>query len=128
MSRAIQEEPRREAAPALPPRLLAAVLGLFTLLALWPVASCEFISLDDRMYYTSNPQVLAGLSWPGVVWAFGSSYACNWHPLTWLSLMLDAQLFGLDPAGPHIVNLVLHTASTLLLFTLLRRPHRRPVA
>ena len=63
----------------------------------------------------------AGLTWPGVVWAFESFSVTNWHPLTWLSHMLDCQLYGLKPAGHHLTNLLLHTASTLLLFLVLSR-------
>src|SRR5258708_11288585 len=81
----------------------------------------EFVNLDDEDYFVSNPHVRAGLTWSAVRWAFQSRYAANWHPLTWLSLMLDAQLFGTGPAGPHLTNVLLHAANTVLLFLLLRR-------
>jgi protein O-mannosyl-transferase len=61
-----------------------------------------------------------GLSWTNVKWAFTSTYASNWHPLTWVSHMLDVQLFGLNPAGHHFTNLLLHVLATLLLFGFLR--------
>ena len=81
----------------------------------------EFVNFDDEDYFSANPHVRAGLTWNGVTWAFQIGYAANWHPLTWLSLMLDAQLFGTGPAGPHLTNLILHAATTVLLFFLLRR-------
>ena len=97
--------------------LLAAV----TLAAFWPVAKCDFIDFDDPEYVTENEQVARGLSWNGVLWAFQTGHAANWHPLTWLSHMLDVQLFGLNPMGHHLTNLVFHIANTLLLFLVLKR-------
>ena len=63
----------------------------------------------------------AGLTWPGIVWAFQSGDAANWHPLTWISHMLDCQLYGLNPGGHHLTNLLFHIANTLLLFLWLER-------
>jgi protein O-mannosyl-transferase len=97
------------------------MLGFVTLALYTPVLTHQFLRYDDQQYVTENPHVQAGLSWSGVVWAFKSFYATNWHPLTWLSHMLDCQLFGLNPAGHHFVNALLHTANTVLLFVLLRR-------
>ncbi len=79
-----------------------------------------FIGFDDPGYVYHNPHVLAGLTADGFSWAFTSFERANWHPLTWLSLMLDAQLFGLRAGGYHLTNLLLHTLSTLLLFRWLR--------
>ncbi len=84
----------------------------------WPVHKFDFINYDDPVYVTENPQVLQGLSADGVKWAFGSMYGSNWFPLTWLSLMLDRQLFGIDPAAFHLVNVALHIINTVLLFLL----------
>jgi tetratricopeptide (TPR) repeat protein len=81
----------------------------------------DFVNYDDQDYFYSNPHVKAGLTWSGVMWAFRTGYAANWHPLTWLSLMLDAQLFGPGAAGPHLTNVLLHAANTVLLFLLLKR-------
>jgi predicted negative regulator of RcsB-dependent stress response len=81
----------------------------------------DFINYDDEDYFYANPHVKAGLTWSGVTWAFRTGYAANWHPLTWLSLMCDAQLFGPGAAGPHLTNVLLHAANTVLLFLLLRR-------
>jgi tetratricopeptide (TPR) repeat protein len=92
------------------------ILALATLLLYWPVTHHSFITLDDNQYVTANPQVQAGLTWAGVKWAFQNTIASNWHPLTWLSHMLDCQLFGLNPAGHHLTNVFFHIANTLLLF------------
>ena len=98
--------------------LLCLLLVLLTGLAWWPVARCGFVALDDAAYVTGNPQVQAGLTLKGVAWAFSTPHSANWHPLTWLSHMLDAQLYGLQPTGHHLTNLFLHLACTLLLFLL----------
>jgi len=98
-------------------RLLAS-LGLVgaTLFAYGPLPENGFVRFDDPIYLTENPHVAAGLSLEGVAWAFTSGHAANWHPLTWLSHMADVQLFGLDPAAHHRTNLLLHTASAVVLF------------
>ena len=84
-----------------------------------PVTSYPFINYDDPIYVTENPHVRAGLSWDGIVWAFTTGRASNWHPVTWLSLMLDSELYGDWPGGFHLTNLLLHAANTVLLFVLL---------
>lgn len=81
----------------------------------------EFVNYDDDQYFYANPHVQSGLTWHGIMWAFRTGHASNWHPLTWLSLMLDAELFGTGPVGPHLTNILLHTVNTVLLFLLLRR-------
>src|SRR5215471_5031917 len=96
------------------------LLALVTLGAYWPILHNKFINFDDTQYITNNPHVLSGLKWNNIVWALGSGYASNWHPLTWLSHMLDVQLFGLRPAWHHAVSLLLHLANTLALFLVLR--------
>src|SRR5262249_12147237 len=85
-----------------------------------PVFHCGFVTFDDGTYVAQNQRVQAGLSWPGIIWAFTTTWAANWHPLTWLSHMTDASLFGAGPAGPHGVNLVFHLGNSILLFLLLR--------
>jgi protein O-mannosyl-transferase len=75
-----------------------------------------FVNYDDPDYITNNSARQGGLTWSGNVWAFQSGDAGNWHPLTWISHMIDCQLFGLNPAGHHLTNLLFHTANTLLLF------------
>jgi protein O-mannosyl-transferase len=96
-------------------------LAFVTLLTYWGLQSNEFVNYDDYSYITQNPHVNAGLSLDGVRWAFTSSHSFNWHPLTWLSHMLDVELFGLNPAGHHWSSLLLHLCNTLLLFLLLHR-------
>jgi hypothetical protein len=94
-------------------------LAAGTFLLYWPITHDSFTNFDDDGYITGNPHVKAGLHWSGIVWAFKAGYAANWHPLTWISHMADVQFFGLDPAGHHLMNLLFHTANTLLLFILL---------
>ncbi|HVG10043.1 MAG TPA: tetratricopeptide repeat protein [Thermoanaerobaculia bacterium] len=96
-------------------------LALLTLVTYLPVLTHGFIRFDDPVYVTSNPWVKAGLTWEGIAWAFTANVASNWHPLTLLSHMLDCELFGLDPLGHHLTSLLLHTASVVLLFEVLRR-------
>jgi Tfp pilus assembly protein PilF len=81
----------------------------------------EFIGLDDAGYVRDNPHVISGLSWSNLAWAWTTGYAANWHPLTWMSHMLDVELFGMTAGAHHVVNLLLHIANTLLLFGVLRR-------
>jgi len=81
----------------------------------------DFITFDDPEYVTENPHVQAGLSLAGAAWAFGSSFAGNWFPLTWLSHMLDCELFGLASGWHHFTNVWMHALSTLLWFTVLKR-------
>ena len=97
--------------------------GLFALvwLVFGQTARFEFLNYDDPEYVAANPAVNAGLSLTGVRWAFTSSHGGNWHPLTSLSHMLDAQLFGGSPAGHHLMNVVFHSATVALLFLALRR-------
>jgi len=96
--------------------LLAAPLAVY-----WPVLHYPFVDLDDQLYVFRNSQVLGGLTGSGVAWAFRSlGYAGNWHPLTWISHMLDVQLFGLNAGGHHLSSLALHVASTLALYFVLR--------
>lgn len=80
----------------------------------------QFINFDDNEYVFKNAQVARGLTMEGIVWAFTHVYAANWHPLTWLSHMVDAQLYGLNPGGHHLTNVFLHGATAVLLFLLLR--------
>jgi tetratricopeptide (TPR) repeat protein len=104
-------------------RALAVALGLavITFAAHSPVLQADFVSLDDPQYVTKNPHVQAGLTREGIAFAFSIGHAGHWHPLTWLSHMLDCELYGLAPAGHHLTNLLLHVASTLVLFGMLAR-------
>ena len=78
-----------------------------------------FVGYDDGDYVATNPQVLGGLSTAGVEWAFSTGHAANWHPLTWLSHMLDVELFGVDPGRMAAMNVAIHIAVCLLLLLLL---------
>src|SRR5882672_9893574 len=93
---------------------ISLVLALSVLAAFWPAIQGGFINYDDTDYVTANPIVQGGLSWKGVKWAFNTAHASNWHPVTWLSHMLDVNLFGKGPRGPHGVNLGLHVTNTIL--------------
>jgi protein O-mannosyl-transferase len=113
--------PQPEAQSKREPILLSLLLAVATLAVYYPVRHLPFINYDDDLYVTENVHVQSGLEWDTVQWAFTTNAASNWHPLTWLSHALDFQLFGLNPAGPHVVNLLLHTLNVLLLFWALWR-------
>ena len=98
---------------------LYAALVLTTIIAYEPLRHNDFVIYDTDKYVVSNPQVNAGLSRESVKWAFFRYHKSNWHPLTWLSHMLDCELFQLNPLGHHLTNLLLHLANTLLLFWIL---------
>ena len=101
--------------------MICFALAAVTLLVYSPVLWHGFVIYDDPDYITGNAHVKAGLTWPGIVWAFTTGDAANWHPLTWISHMADWQLFGSNPAGHHLTNLLFHTANSLLLFILLNQ-------
>jgi hypothetical protein len=100
--------------------LACLLLAAATLTVYWPVRHYKFVAYDDNDYVYENHVVRAGLTWYGIQWAFVDRQANNWHPLTWLSHMLDCQLFGLNAGGPHVVNAAFHCANTILLFLLLQ--------
>ncbi len=101
--------------------LVYGFLVVCTLAVYWPVLNDEFVKYDDDKYVTENPNVKRGITRESVVWAFTKPHSHMWHPLTSLSHLLDCHLFGLNPTGHHLTNLLLHVASTLLLFGILRR-------
>lgn len=101
--------------------LICLVLAIVTLAVFWQVKDYDFVNLDDKMYILENRHVLSGLTIDGVKWAFTSVYASNWHPLAWLSHMLDVDLFGLNAGRMHLVNVFFHIAASLLLFLILDR-------
>jgi protein O-mannosyl-transferase len=100
--------------------VLSVLLGSVTIALYSPVIGHSFVVFDDRDYITANPYVHGGLSWSTIKWAFTATAAANWHPLTWLSHALDYQLFALNPAGHHLVSLLIHALNAVLLFLLLR--------
>ena len=105
-------------APALWVSLALIVSIVLVYAAVW---HHDFVNYDDHEYILDNPFVPAGLSWRGVAWAFTTGYFCNWHPLTWLSHMLDVQVYALNPGPHHITSVLFHIANSILLFGLLRR-------
>lgn len=103
------------------PLLICLTLALATLAVFAQVHNFDFVKYDDDTYVTDNRHVQSPFSRQAVRWAFTTGCASNWHPLTWLSHMLDCQLFGLDARGHHLMNLFFHTVNTLLLFAVLKR-------
>ena len=101
--------------------LICIFLAIATFAVYLPVRNYEFLHYDDDVYVTNNAEVKSGLSWQGVEWTFTTGRGANWHPLTWLSLMLDCELFGVKPGPMHIVNVLFHVANTILLFLVLAR-------
>ncbi len=97
------------------------ILVILTVAVFWQLPSFDFINFDDSLYVTENPHIQAGLSIKNIIWSFKTTYATNWHPLTWLSHMLDCQLFGLNPGMHHFSSLLLHILNTLLLFTVFNK-------
>ena len=102
--------------------ITCAGLVLLTFFAFAPVRDNDFINYDDDdVYVTENPHVLGGLTEKSIKWAFTTPHGSNWQPLTWISHMVDIELFGLSPAGHHLVNVLFHIFNTLLLFLILKR-------
>ncbi len=97
------------------------VLAAVTFVLYAPVLHHDFVGLDDQVYVTDNPTVQDGLTWKGIGWAFTSVHGSNWHPVTWLSHMLDCQLFAMQSGMHHLTNLILHAANACLLFYVLFR-------
>lgn len=95
--------------------LSALIIGLY-----WQVRDHDFINLDDAAYVTDNDLVKQGLNIKGTAEAFITTQACNWHPLTWMSHMMDIELFGMNPGMHHLINLIFHTLNVLLLFLILQ--------
>ena len=100
---------------------VAAALAAVILFIYAPVCHFGFLSYDDPVYVTQNAPVIRGLTGQGILWAFATGHASNWHPITWLSHMLDVQVFGMNAGRHHGTSLLLHIANAVLLFTLLYR-------
>jgi len=101
--------------------IVCALLLMATFVVFGQTASHPFIRYDDAKYIYENPEVMCGLTLHGIAWAFTTSHVDNWHPLTWLSLQLDAFLFGHEAIGFHRTNVLLHAISAALLFLALFR-------
>ena len=101
--------------------IICVSVAVVTLATFWPVRHQQFVNFDDDIYITENPHVANGLTLDGVRWAFTTTHGTHWWPLTWLSHMLDCQLFGLNAGAHKLVNVAIHTASVVLLFLVLQR-------
>ena len=97
------------------------IIVLATLLVYWQTKNYGFLNFDDGSYVTENSKIRAGATVDGITWAFTATHASNWHPLTWLSHMLDAEFYGLNPGAHHLTNLLFHILNSLLLFYVLWR-------
>src|SRR5262249_39084434 len=87
---------------------IAAALIVSTFAAFSPTLNNGFIGLDDGDYVTNNSHVVSGLNPVNVCWAAVASHSANWHPVTWISHMLDVELFGLQPRWHHLTSLLIH--------------------
>ena len=101
--------------------LICIALTLATLAVYYQVVGFKFVEFDDPAYITKNTMVKLGLTAKSIVWAFTSVYGSNWHPITWLSHMLDIELFGMNPGMHHLTNVAFHLINTILLFLVLER-------
>jgi tetratricopeptide (TPR) repeat protein len=100
---------------------ICVALAAITWLVFGQTLRHDFVNYDDRDYVTKNAQVSRGVTLEGIVWAFTRVHSSNWHPLTWISHMLDCQLYGLNPWGHHLTSVLIHAANAILLFLLLRQ-------
>jgi tetratricopeptide (TPR) repeat protein len=101
--------------------LVCILLAAATFAVYSPVRNHEFVQYDDDIYVTENPNVQSGLTWQSIKWASTAIHASYWHPLTWLSHMLDCTLFGVNAGRHHIINVLFHAANAILLFVVLNR-------
>src|SRR4029077_18331705 len=101
--------------------LVAAGLAIITFGIYAQVIGHQFITIDDLGYIEENPMVNRGVTLGGLAWAFTTFHSGNWHPLTWIAHMIDSQLFGRLAGGHLLVNALIHTANTLLVFWFLLR-------
>jgi len=101
--------------------VICLILVIAILAVYWQVGNHAFVNFDDDKYVTENPNVRTGITLKNVKWVFTSTHAANWHPLTWLSHMLDSQIYGLNPGGHHLTNVILHILNSILLFLIFRR-------
>jgi tetratricopeptide (TPR) repeat protein len=106
--------------------VICLLLAAAATIAFQQVSQCDFINYDDPSYVTENIHIRQGITIQAIRWAFTTGYAANWHPVTWMSHMLDVQLFGLKPRWHHLTNLLFHIANTLLLFFVFHRMTKAP--
>jgi hypothetical protein len=103
------------------PLAIYLVLIMSTLLVYWQAYNFDFVNYDDNLYVYQNPHVLSGFNVNNIVWAFTTGHTGYWHPLTWLSLMLNCELFGCAAGWIHLINIFIHIANVLLLFAILKK-------
>ena len=101
--------------------LFCLLLAVVTLLVFWQIRNNEFINFDDDVYITENRYVKRGFTLEGIIWAFQFNGIGYWQPLTWLAHMLDCQIYGLDPSGHHLTNLILHIVNSIFLFLIFNK-------
>lgn len=106
--------------PVQSPVVIVVLLIATGMVVYWPVQFFDFLIWDDHAYVVDNPHVRTGLSVENLLWALTTSHASYWHPVTWLSHMLDCQLYGLNPQGHHLGGLLIHVVSSVLLFLVLK--------
>src|SRR5438093_2173064 len=115
----------RRSSPTHGGRVVTGILSIFLVVIVWiafgRALNHDFVGYDDQSYILRNPRVTNGLTLDGIQWAFTHVHVTNWHPLTTISHMLDCQLYGLQPWGHHLTNILLHTAAAILLFLALRQ-------
>ena len=107
--------------------IIFAVISISVIITYSGIIDNNFVNYDDNQYVTGNIYVQDGISRNSVLWTFGSFHASNWHPVTWLSHMLDVELYGMNAGGHHFSNLLLHLANSLLLFFLLKNMTGAPL-
>src|SRR5947208_1594896 len=105
--------------------LVSLCLAVITSALYSPVRDYDFVNVDDNNYVYKNRHVSSGVKLQNVYWAFTHSHTANWHPLTWLSHMLDCQLWGLNPGPHHLVNVAFHVLNSILLFLVLNAMTQR---
>lgn len=101
--------------------LICALLAGGVLAVYWQVVRSDFVNIDDMIYVTENPHINTGLNAENIKWVFSVGKVAYWHPLTWLSHILDCQLYGLRPGLHHLTSLIIHIANSLLVFLVFRR-------
>src|SRR5580704_15685016 len=126
-----RKSPPKPAAPAptvsnRPSLVICLLLACVTIAIYAQTVTHGYLAYDDDQYVYENHWVKAGLTASNVAWAFTTFFYANWHPLTWISYMLDFSMWGENPGAQHLVNVAFHVGSTLLLFLVLTRMTRRP--
>jgi tetratricopeptide (TPR) repeat protein len=104
--------------PAFP---ICLILVLLTSVVYWQVRDFEFILFDDPLYISDNSHIQDGLTFKNLFWATKAVYASNWHPITWISHLMDVELFGMNPGAHHLTSLIVHLVNSMLLFIILKR-------